>query len=142
MKVTEKKYVIIKDRVEIYKDFALNLLYYIYYYYIDRETLSEEEDIHNHFKWCYKKVCDEFLEEGLDFTNNDELMEYFYVYYYHQFYNPISNSNLSLQYFEKFWTNIFNIDKLKNKNFINILIEIYRIYDKSINTEKNILELI
>jgi len=30
-----QKYIIVKDRVEIYKDFALNLLYTINHYYID-----------------------------------------------------------------------------------------------------------
>jgi len=142
MKLTEKKYIIIKDRVEIYKDFALNLLYYIHDYYIDRESLYEEIDIHNHFNWCYKKVCDEFLKEDLDFTKNDELINYFYTYYYHQFYNPISELNQSLQDFENFWKDVFEINKQKNKNLINILIEIYNIYDKSINLEKNILEVV
>lgn len=142
MKVTEKKYIVVKDRVEIYKDFTLNLLYYIHNYYIDRESLSDDVDIRNHFKWCYKKVCDEFLEEGLDFTKNYELIDYFYAYYYHQFYNPISESVLTLQHFEKFWKSIFEINKQRNKNLINILIEVYNIYDKSINQEKNILEIV
>lgn len=138
---TTKKFIIVKDRVEIYKDFALNLLYYIYNYYIDKESLSEDQDIKNHFNWCFKKVCDEFLKEGLDFTKNEELNEYFYSYYYHQFYTA-NNQDTSLKYFEKFWKNIFEIDKQKNKNIINILIEIYNIYDKSINLEKNILEIV
>lgn len=139
---TTKKYIIVKDRVEIYRDFALNLLYYIHYYYLDKETLSAEQDIHNHFNWCFKKVCDEFLEEGLDFTKNKELREYYYTYYYHQFYTANGNQDLSLGYFEKFWKSIFEINKQKNKNLINILIEIYNIYDKSINLEKNILEIV
>jgi hypothetical protein len=139
-----KKYLIIKDRVEIYKDFALNLLYYIYHYYIDKETLSENQDILNHYSWCYNKVCDEFLKEGLDFTKNEELKQYYYAYYYHQFYKIKENSNhdTSLAYYEKFWKSIFEIDKQKNKNIINILIEVYTIYDKSINQEKNILEIV
>ena len=29
------KYIIVKDRVEIYKDFTINLLYYIDHYYIE-----------------------------------------------------------------------------------------------------------
>jgi len=139
-----QKYIIVKDRVEIYKDFALNLLYYVNHYYIDWETMSQDEDIRNHFSWCFNKVCDEFLKEGLDFTKNKPLKEYFYTYYYHQFYKAKGNSNqdTSLPYFEKFWKQIFEIDKQKNKNIINILIEIYTIYDKSINQEKNILEIV
>jgi hypothetical protein len=142
MGVNEKKFGIVRDRVEIYRDFALNLLYYVYYYYLDRETLNNDQDIHNHFKWCFKKVCDEFLEEGLDFTKNNELREYYYAYYYHQFYTVTGNQDTTLNYFEKFWKQIFEIDKQKNKNLINILIEIYKIYDMSINQEKNILEIV
>jgi len=142
MGTSEKKFGIVRDRVEIYRDFALNLLYYIHNYYLDSNTLSKDQDIYNHFKWCFKKVCEEFLEEGLDFTQNKELQEYYYAYYYHQFYKVTGNQDTTLNYFEKFWKQIFEIDKQKNKNLINILIEIYNIYDKSINQEKNILEIV
>lgn len=142
MLTTEKKYIIVKDRVEIYKDFTLALLYYIHKYYIDKESLSEEEDIRNHFNWCFKKVCDEFLEEDLDFTKNIDLNEYFFNYYYHQFYNSTKEQDISFNYFEKFWKNIFEINRQKNKNIINILIEIYKIFDKSVNRKKNILEIV
>lgn len=139
-----QKYIIVKDRVEIYKDFALNLLYYINHYYIDKESLSQDEDIYNHYSWCFKKVCDEFLKEGLDFTKNEELKKYFHTFYYHQFYkaNDDSGQGGLVEHYEKFWKNIFEIDKQKNKNLINILIEIYSICDKSINHEKNILEIV
>jgi hypothetical protein len=142
--MNSKKYIIVKDRVEIYKDFTLNLLYYIDTYYLDRETLKSNEDIYNHYSWCYNRVCKEFLMENIDFRNNKELKEYYYSYYYHQYYKikGDGNKDTSLTYYEKFWKNIFEIDKQKNKNIINILIEIYTIYDKSINQEKNILEIV
>src|SRR5208283_5627547 len=110
-----QKYIIVKDRVEIYKDFATNLLYYIYNFYIDKETLSADEDIQNHYSWCFNKVCNEFKLEGLDFSNNKELKDYYYAYYYHQFYKVNNNKDCSLEYYEKFWKNIFEIDKQKNK---------------------------
>lgn len=140
-----QKYIIVKDRVEIYKDFTLNLLYYIMDYYLDRETLSADQDIKNYFNWCYKKVCDEFKEEGLDFSKNDTLREYFYQFYYHQFFKlniKESNHDDSLEFYEKFWKNIFEIDRQKNRNVINTLIEAYNIFDVSINQEKNILEIV
>ena len=142
---TNQKYIIIKDRAEIYKDFTLNLLYYIFDYYLDNKTLSQDNDIYNHFSWCFQKVCDEFKKENINFNNNDDLKEYFYTYYYTQFYkaniNIDTNSNIISQY-EKFWKNIFDIEKQKNKNIINILIELYNVFDKSINVEKNILEIV
>jgi hypothetical protein len=140
-----QRFQIINNRVEIYRDFALNLLYYIQNYYLDKETLSKDEDIYNHYSWCFKKVCDEFLLEGLDFRGNKELKQYFYDYYYHQFYKIDKNNmnqNTSLEYYERFWKGIFEIDKQKNKNILNILVEIYNVFDKSINLEKNILEIV
>jgi len=137
-----KKYIIVKDRVEIYKDFAFNLLYYIHHYYIDRESLSDDIDIKNHYNWCFNKVCDEFKKENINFGENEELREYFFTYYYHRFYTCDNTQDTSINYYEKFWKNVFEIDKQKNKNAINVLIEIYNIYDKSINLEKNILEIV
>ena len=139
---TSQKYIVVKDRVEIYKDFALNLLYYIHEYYLDNITLSADQDIWNHFKWCYGKVCDEFQKENLDFTRNKELKHYFYKYYYHQFYTANQNQDTTLEHFEKFWRTVFDIDKQKNKNLLNLLLELYEIYDKSVSQEKNILEIV
>lgn len=137
---TTQKYMIIKDRVEIYKDFTFNLLSYIYDYYLDKQTLSLDVDIHNHFTFCYNKVCDEFKDEGIQFTGNSELKNYFYTYYYHQFYK--TEKDVPQSFFIKFWKDIFNIDKQKNKNILKILIELYAIFDKSITKQKNILEMV
>lgn len=132
---------IIKDRVEIYKDFTINLLSYIMDFYLDNKTLSADDDIQNHYNWCYNKVCDEFKEEGLDFSNNENLRQYFYDFFYHQFYKR-ENQDIVYTYYEKFWLNIFNIEKQNNKNIMNTMVELYNIFDKSVNHEKNILEIV
>jgi len=132
---------IIKDRVEIYKDFTINLLSYIMDFYLDSKTLSADDDIRNHYNWCYNKVCDEFKEEGLDFSNNENLRQYFYDFFYHQFYKR-ENQDIVFAYYEKFWLNIFNIEKQNNKNIMNTMVELYNIFDKSVNHEKNILEIV
>ena len=77
---------IIKDRVEIYRDFTINLVNYIIDYYLDKETLGNDEDIKNHYNWCYNKVCEEFEKEGLAFRHNEQLRQYFYEFFYYQFY--------------------------------------------------------
>jgi hypothetical protein len=140
----KNSFLIIKDRVEIYKDFAINLLNYIHHYYIDKESLFEDSDIKNHFNWCYNKVCDEFLKEEIDFKNNAELREFYYNYYYNQFYKIKEgvNQDTSLEYFEKFWEEIFNFTKQKNRNLISILYQIYTICDKSVNIKNSVVELI
>lgn len=133
------KKTIIKDRVEIYKDFTLNLIGYIYDFYLDKETLYLDDDIKNYFMFCYNKVCDEFLEEEIDFRDNEELIEYFFIYYYHHFFK--NDKQISKTYFINFWKNIFNIDNPQNKNSFKVLLELYGIFDKSINFKKNVVEM-
>lgn len=137
----ENKFSLIRDRVELYKDFSINLLHYIFKYYVDRDSLSEDEDIRNHFNWCYNKVCDEFMLENINFSCNKELREYYFTYYYHQFYIADNNESIPIEYYQKFWLNIFDVDKQKNKNIIKILVELYQIFDKSINHKKKITKV-
>ena len=138
-----QKFIIVKDRVEIYKDFTINLINYIIDFYLDAKTLASDEDIYNHYNWCFNKVCDEFKLENINFSDNDKLRNYYYDFFYHQFYKREmeNKTNLvTLSFYEKFWKNIFEIDKQSNRNIINSLIEIYNIFDISINRNKNILE--
>ncbi|MFW6246570.1 MAG: hypothetical protein ACOC22_00140 [bacterium] len=133
-----QKYVVVKDRVDIYRDFTINLLFYILKYYIDRESLSEDEDIRNHFVWCYNKACDDFKKEEIDFSKNEELLEYFYVYYYNQFYTY--DGIVSEQDYIDFWNEIFIFSDPNNKILLSVLIEMYIIFDKSIS-EENLMDV-
>jgi len=138
----EKKFLIIKERVETYKDFTFNLIYYINHYYLDENSLSLDKDIYNHFSFCYNKVCDNFLEEEINFKDNKELKNYFKHYYYHRFYRAQSNSEMdvSLNYYKRFWDKIFDIENLTKKNIIRVFVELYEIFDKSINKDKKYLD--
>lgn len=139
-----QKHDIIKNRIEIYHDFTINLFNYIIRYYVDYESINSEEDISNHYNWCFDKVCDEFLLEGINFKDNESLRDYFKTYFYHEFYQAQNDStkNVSLQHYEKFWKNIFEIENQKNKGTIKVLIGLYKIFDESIDKDKNILELV
>ena len=126
---------IIKDRIELYKDFTINLLFFIYKTYLGKEFIKNDTDIRGHFNWAYKKVLDEFEQEEISFYDNNDLYNYFYSYYLDQFYNR--KEPYSLSFYENFWNNIFELKKNKNKKIFEILIEVYEIFDKSINIKEN-----
>ncbi|MFW6219423.1 MAG: hypothetical protein ACOC33_01015 [bacterium] len=135
-----KKYTIIKDRVKIFEDFTLNLLHYIYHYYLDKDTLKYETDIKNYYNFCFMKVCSEYEKEELYFSSNGKLFNYFYRYYYDHFFTTKNEPQKS--FFVKFWKKVFNIDNQRNENYLKIMIELYKIFDESITIDKNILELV
>ena len=120
---------VVKERVELYRDFSINLLNYIYDTYLGREYLNKDEDITGHFNWAYQKVLNEFEQEEIDFYGNNVLYEYFYDYYYNQFYT--FNKIHSLNTYEKFWNDIFELKKSKERKVFDVLLELYEIFDKS-----------
>lgn len=130
-----QKYVLIKDRVEYYLDFALNLLRYIHKYYLDKNSLFSDLDIEHHFSFCYNKVCEEFKQEGIDFSKDADLKKYLYNYYHDHFYKSDkfeTKEEIVLSGFVTMWKNIFNVDNVKNKSDINLLIEVYLMFDETI----------
>jgi hypothetical protein len=133
-----KTYNVIKERVELYKDFTLNLLYYIYDTYLGKDYVKTELDIRGHFTWCYRKVLIDFEQEGLFFYENEELYDYFYGYYLDQFY--LHDKIQPISHYEKFWENIFEINKTKKRNIFEVLLELYEIFDKTINKKTDVVE--
>jgi len=134
-----KSYNVIRERVDLYKDFTLNLLYYVHDTYLGKDYIRSEYDMRGHFTWCYRKVLDDFEKEGIYFHENEELYDYFYGYYEDQFYKNDKIETLS--YYEKFWENIFEISKSKKRNIFEVLLELYEIFDKSITKNELKLEM-
>lgn len=132
---TLQKIVILKDRIELYLDFSMNLLYYISEYYLDKASLSSDSDISNHYSWCYNKACNDFKEENIDFSQNSKLKKYFYDYYYAHLYVTDKfdgKEELPLKDYMTFFNTLFEVNK-GNSRYMNILIELYLIFEESIN---------
>lgn len=132
---TVQKIVILKDRIELYLDFSLNLLFYISEYYLDKDSLSNDSDISNHYSWCYNKACDDFKGENIDFSKNTKLKKYFFDYYYNHLYVTDkfdAKEELPLKDYETFFVTLFNVEK-GNSRYMNLLIELYLIFEESIN---------
>lgn len=136
-----KSHNVIKERIDIYKDFSINLLYHIYNTYLGKEYIKTDSDITGHFNWCFNKVLEEFAEEEISFYGNNEIYEYFYGYYLGQFYN-ISNIQ-PISHHERLWEEIFDYTKPnKSKKNFEILLEIYNMFEKSLNEKHKDIQII
>ena len=134
-----KSYNILKERVELYKDFAINLLYYINDTYLGKEYIKTKHDMEGHFNWCFGKVLDEFYDQDIDFYGNDKLYNYFFTYYHDQFYTQ--DKPQSINAYKKLWESIFSFKKGGNeKRILELLVELYQIFDESLNSTNKILE--
>jgi len=128
-----QKQIIIFDRLELYRDFVINLTHYITHYYIDDGSF-DKEDVEKFFDWCYKRVCDEFHEEDINFYGNEKLKNYLKKYFYKTyFFGEVKQKDDD--YFS-FWNGLFIPSAIKENNKINLLIEIYSLFDETINSRK------
>lgn len=126
-----KSYNILKERVDLYQDFAINLLHKIYETYLGKNYIKSKIDIEGHYNWCFGKVLEEFYEQDIDFYGNDGLYNYFLAYYYDQFYNR--EKQHPINHHKKMWISIFNYKKQnKIKEEFELLVELYQIFDKSL----------
>lgn len=128
---------IIRERVELYRDFVVNLIHYIHSTYLGRDYIKTSEDVKGHFNWAFNKVLSDFEIENVVFGDTNELREYFFNYFQARFYS--AEVIPSLKTFITFWDDIFVLKPNKEKSLLNALIEIYKLFDNSFN-KKNVIE--
>lgn len=135
----QKKQVIIFDRVEIYKDFILNLIYYIFEYYIDDGSF-DNEDVDKFYDWCFNKVCDEFKEEDIDFSDNKKIKKYFKEYFEINYFYAKEEYKQDRDFYITFWENVFSANSIEDNKLLGAFVELYSFFDDSINKKKIVPE--
>jgi hypothetical protein len=89
-----------------------------------------EEDIENHFNWCWKKTIENFGKEGLFFTNEGEHHKYFLSFFMEIFYNQ--NDKKIKDSIGDFFDDIFNIEKTFTQSDLDIMLNIYKSLDNNL----------
>jgi hypothetical protein len=119
-----------KNRLDLYKDFIINLCYYVVDTYFGDEYIKTNKQKKEHFTWCFDKICNDFMEEDINFKSNIELYDYFFEYFKATMYD---NDVFELEFFIDYWEQTLEYSFEKTKSDLDGLIEIYKIFDKSIN---------
>lgn len=120
------------EKCELYNDFIQSLLRLVFDTYLGDDIMTIDDQI-KHFRWCWNKVIDNFKEEGILFKNK-KLYNYFLEFMLEVFYmyegDKISeNDDLGIL---KIWDNIFSYNKPKTQADIDTLVEVYKIFEKSL----------
>lgn len=121
------------EKCELYSDFVQSLLLLAFDTYMGDEVTDVDQQT-NHFKWCWNKNIENFSEEGINFSN-PKLYTYFLEYMLEVFY---SVDKRQVDYSDKtsirLWRDIFDFTNTKTNSEVDTLIEIYKIFDKSVKT--------
>lgn len=119
------------EKCELYCDFALSLIITIFDTYMGDEVTNLDDQF-KHFEWSWKKTILNFVEEGLDFEDNI-LYQYFLEFMLEVYYPIINKKELVIdKKICNLWVNIFDYHKTKTNSDIDVLIEIYQIFNSSL----------
>lgn len=120
---------IIRERSDLYYDFIISLLSVIDETYLGPEAISTQEDMVNHFTWCFKKVVDNFKKEKIKFSPDADY-EYLWFFIYKGYYTSTFDGRYGtlVQYF----TYLFDYTAIKTPQEIASYIDFYKIFDQNL----------
>jgi adenosine deaminase len=73
---------IIREKAELYYDFLFSLLNLIDETYLGADVMQSEEDMMNHFTWCFNKVTSNFEQERIHFLTKNTHFPYLWFFFY------------------------------------------------------------
>lgn len=128
---------IYSERLELYYDFSKSLYELVNDTYLGHNNDANETNIklteidnQKHFEWCWNKVIDGFIKEGITFNKNgehyDTFKEFFEGVFYGQTDIKIKNS------LGDFFSELFNVEKGFTKSDLDFVTSIYKSLDKNL----------
>jgi len=128
---------IIPEKLELFYDFTYSLNLLIINTYLgdttDKETkiVLSDDDIENHFKWCWNKTVENFKKESITFNITGEHYEYFNSFFLDTFYKQ-KNEDIKHSIGE-FFNDLFDTQKTFTKSDLDMISSIYKVLDKNIS---------
>jgi len=131
--ITYKAHNIIPEKTELYNEMVLSLFDIVFDTYLGREVINSEKKMKEHFIWCWDKNIKNFRKEDIDFAKSEELRDYFTQFALESFYQESSKKINTLQTRIKwFWGKCFDYDGDRTRSELDILVEVYQIFEKSL----------
>jgi hypothetical protein len=120
------------EKVELYYDFIYGLFDLVVNTHMGDDHMTEEDD-EKHFEWCWNKTVQNFKRERIYFDTTRELYNYFFTLMQESFYSEEKteeNSNKLIT----FWQTCFDYKGPKTMSELEALIDIYKLFNKSLYT--------
>lgn len=128
VKMMIKKNNVLRNKYEIYRKFIFALVDTVYDTYLGQDCVYREEDIVNHFKWCFNHTAKQFKDSKMKFAENTILLNYFREYFKTNLYLSYEQRDNDLDYFDK----MFNMDNANMKNGqLAAFMDLYVLFDET-----------
>lgn len=122
---------IIREKSELYYDFLYSLLNLIDETYLGNDVIATQEDMANHFMWCFKKVASNFEKERIKFTPvSTTAYDYLWFFIYKGYYTSDveGKHKIIIDYFRF----LFDHTVIKTPLELETYIDFYKIFDQNL----------
>lgn len=125
----------IPEKIELYGDIVESLTTLVLETYLGEETIEtkirmSDDDITNHFDWCWKKTLEGFEKENILIDSEGEHKDYVKTFFLDSFYYQKDSEIRSAV--KLFVTDLFDIDKVFVKSDLDIITEIYKVFNRTV----------
>lgn len=120
------------NKCTLFYDYIISLNCKVCDTFLGDDVINSEKDVKSHFNWCFNDIIKDFKSEGIIFEYDEELSDYFYNFYIEVFYN-LTNKKDSEEKLNKLAKFSFDYHRIKTRSDMDVLIELYRLFEKSLN---------
>ena len=122
---------IIREKSELYYDFITSLLKLIDDTYLGPDIVSTQDDMVNHFTWCFNKIRANFEHERINFTPvSTPAYDYLWYFLYKGYYTSELDDkrDVLLEYFKY----LFDHNMVKTPPELESFKDFYKIFDQNL----------
>ena len=125
-----RTYNISREQIELFYDFLVSVFDLVESTYLGSDVLKYEQDMKNHFTWCWEQTIASFDKEKIYFKEKGGCYEYFWnffleAYYFPQYLNEIVRIK---EYFYK----LFDFTYRKSRSELDMFTEIYKKFEQNL----------
>ena len=102
VKMTFKAYNILPEKIELYHEFVISLFDILFSTYLGPDHIDTDKKVKEHFKWTWEKNRDNFFHEDIETK------------------------------IRWFWRKCFSFEGTRTRSELDILLEVYQIFEKSL----------
>jgi len=121
---------IIIEKSELFFYFIKSLYVLVNKTYLGKDIINKEEDIVNHFQWCWDKGIDNLEKEGIFFKKRGPHYDYFWNFFLESFYGE--KYEYTINKVDKFFSTLFKIDDKKTKSELDIYTDLYKTLENNL----------
>lgn len=119
------------EHADLFIDFTITLLSFLYDSYLGDEVVSNNTDRYNHFSWVWKKTINQFKREKIKFKEEGYHKDYFWYFLHENFYT-LKDKDKILVGMKEFFRSVLDITKEKTMSDLDNMKVIYDILKENI----------